>query len=217
LISNRTLIFAESLMKIQLPPFREKRQFGRVNISQPTLCQVYVPQSRKLRGYRGIIQNISLGGIYFVCDEKPPLEKGDIQHLIVNVIYNSHKIYRLIFHGLIVRTENRGSENRGSQFAAALKFLSNPIYYPLKNIKDKDLPFLDKTRIMYQFYELNKKAYEIIKQTPDIRTERINDIKRRIDQDLYKIEHNKLAQYITDNLNDRFNKIAEEFYRRILK
>ena len=36
---------------------------------------------------------------------------------------------------------------------------------------------MDKPRILYQYYDLNKKAYEIITNTPDVRTEKINKIK----------------------------------------
>ena len=134
-----------------MPPFKEKRQFGRVKIFEPTVCQVYVLQSRELRGYRGLIKNISLEGIYFVCDEKPPLEKNDIRHLIFNVIYNHINIYRLIFHALVVRTKNAGS-----QFGVTINFLSDPIYFPLKVI-DRELPFLDKIHIMYQNYRLSSR------------------------------------------------------------
>ncbi len=198
-------------MENQASLFREKRQFGRIKISEPTICQVYLPQSRKFRTYQGLIKTISLGGIYFVCDEKLPLEKDDVRHLIFNVIYNYQKIYRLKLHALVIRTDNGGSK-----FAVAVKFLSDPIYYPLNKI-DRELPFLDKTRIMYQNYAVYKKAYELIKKTQDIRTERINTIKQSIDQDLYKIDHNQLARFITDSLTDNFYNIAEEFYRRILK
>jgi PilZ domain len=144
-------------MEIQVPPFKEKRQFGRINIRQPMICQVYVPQSRKRKGYRGLIRNISLKGIYFICEEKLPLAKDDIRHVILNVIYNYQKLYRLKFHSSVVRTENKAS-----QFAVALKFLSDPIYYPINELEATELPFLDKPRILYQNYELYKKAYAII-------------------------------------------------------
>jgi hypothetical protein len=169
-------------MEIQIPTFQEKRQFGRINIFEPTPCRVWIPRSKKIKEYRGLIKNISLGGIFFVCDEKLPLGKNDIRHLIFNVIYNYQKIYRLKFHALVVR-----AENVGCQFGAALKFLSNPIYYPLKETDSSELPFFDKIRIMYQNYQLYRKTYEVIKRTPDIRGEMINNIKKRIDQDLYKI------------------------------
>jgi hypothetical protein len=187
-------------MEIQIPPFREKRRFGRVKIPQPMMCQVYVPHSRKFRGYRGLIQNIGLEGIYFVCDEKPPLEKDDIRHLIFNVIYNYQKIYRLNFHALVVRIEDQGSK-----FAVAIKFLSDPIYYPIKEI-DSELRFLDETRIMYQNYELYRETYEIVKRTANIRTEKIANIKKLIDKDLYEIDIEKLAQNFIGNISKRMSR-----------
>jgi hypothetical protein len=199
-------------MEIHVPPFKEKRQFGRIKIPEPTLCQVYFPKSRKIKGYRCVIKNISLGGIYFVCDENPPLEKDDIRHLIFNVIYNYRKIYRLKFHVVVVRTENKGS-----QFATALKFLSDPIYYPLDESNGSELPSLDKIRILYQNYQLYRKAYEIIKMTPEIRTEKIDNITKRLEHNLYQIDRITLAHSMTTDLTDKFNKLAKEFYRQILK
>jgi Anti-sigma-28 factor, FlgM len=199
-------------MKVQRLPIKERRQFGRTNIIQPTICQMYIPKSGKLREYRCTIKNICLGGMYFICDEKPPLEEDEIRHLIIDTIFNYQKIYRLKIYGIVARTKNEEC-----QFAVAIKFLSDPIYYPIKNIKDGDFPFLDKIRIMYGNYELNKIVSDIIKNTPDIRIEKINAIKESIDQGSYILEPIKLARCITVNLTDTFEKIAENFYRRILK
>jgi hypothetical protein len=129
--------------------------------------------------------------MYFVCDEKPPLEKDDIRHLIFNVVHNYHKMYRLMFHALVVRTENQNH-----QFGIALKLLSDPIYYPLKEIEDGELPSLDKTRILYKYYQLYRKAYEIIKTTPDIRIDKVKNIKNRLDHNLYQIDPIKLAKIL---------------------
>ena len=176
-------------MKIQGPSFQEKRQFERIEIPESTICKIYVPQSQKLWENQGKIKNISLGGIYFACDEKPPLEKNDIQHLILDALYNDQKLYRLEFYGLVVRTENIIS-----QFGVALKFISDPMFYPLTESNYHELLCFDKTRILYQHYQLYKKACEIVKRTPDIRVERIKDIKNKIDQDLYKIHTKNSVQ-----------------------
>jgi len=185
-------------MEMQIPPFREKRQFGRINIPEPTLSRVCVPHAQQLWQNHSIIQNISLGGIYFLCDEEPPFAKDDIRNIILDVVHNDQKIYRLKFHGSIVRLEP--GQRDASQVAVALKFLSDPIYYPFKEINYGEAPFLDRTRVMYQYYQLNRKAHEIIKGTPDIRTQRIYHIKQRLDQNLYEIEPTKLAQSVTGSL-----------------
>lgn len=198
-------------MEIQVPHFQERRQLGRIKIPEPTLCQIYVPHSRKLIVYRGLIKNISLGGIYFVCDEQPPLKRDNIRYLIFNIIYNYQKIYRLTFHGLVVRTENVSS-----QFGIALQFLSDPVYYPIKTI-DEELPYVDKIRILYQNYDLYRKAYEIVRKTPEIRTDKINNIKNCLDHNLYQIDQKKLARAITSNLTEKYENLAGEFYKRIMK
>jgi hypothetical protein len=198
-------------MEIQVPHFQERRQFGRIKIPGPSLCQIYVPHSRKLIVYRGQIKNISLGGIYFICDEQPPLTRDNIRYLIFNIIYNYQKIYRLTFHGLVVRTEMVSS-----QFAIALQFLSDPVYYPIKTI-DEELPYVDKIRIMYQNYDLYRKAYETVEETPEIRTDKINNIKNRLEHNLYQIDQTKLARAMTENLTDNYGNLAGESYQRIMK
>jgi hypothetical protein len=180
---------------MEIPTFKEKRQFGRIKIPENTLCEVHIPQAQKRMAYRGRIKNISIGGIYFVCDEKPLLEKNDIRHLIFLVLYNCQKIYQLNFHALVVRIEKDSD-----QFGVALKFLSDPIYCPLDDVEDSESLSLDKTRIMYQNYLLAKKADEIIKQTPDTRTEKINNIKKLLDQNSYKIDLIGLSNSITASL-----------------
>ena len=185
-------------MEIQVPPFLEKRQFGRITISEPQICQVHVPKSQELWVNQGIIRNICLEGIYFISDSQPPLEKNEINNLTFDILYNDQKMYQLKFHVLVVRTEYKQQDY--PQYGVALKLLSDPIYIQLKEINSKDFPLLDKTRILYQNYQLNRKAYEIIKNTPEVRSEKITSIKARIDQGLYKIESDKLAQSFTDNL-----------------
>jgi hypothetical protein len=185
-------------MEIQIPPFRERRQFGRINIPEPTISHICVPHSRQLWQNQSIIQNISLGGIYFLCDEEPPFAKDDIRNIILDVVHNDQRIYRLKFHGSIVRIEP--GQRDASQVAIALKFLTDPIYYPFKNLNYGVSPSLDKTRVMYQYYHLNRRAYEIIKGTPDIRTQKTYHIKQRLNQNLYEIEPAKLAQRVTGEL-----------------
>jgi Anti-sigma-28 factor, FlgM len=180
---------------------QEKRQFGRVKIPEPRMFHVYIPQSQKSWENQGIIQNIGLGGIYFLCDEKPPLNKDDIRYLTFDAVYNDQKIYRLKFYGSVVRIEHGLLDC--SQFAVAVKFLSDPIYYPFYEISQSEIPAMDKLRIMYQYYTLNRKAHAVIQATPEIRDDKISGIKERINQGLYKIEAVKLAQSFSDNLVKR--------------
>ena len=175
-------------MEIRDRHFQEKRQFERIEIHESIICKIYLLQFQELWESLVKIKNISLGGIYFVFDENPPLKKDDIRHIIVDALKNDQKLYRLEFHGLVVRTENGGS-----QFGVAVKFLSDPIYYPINENNHGDILCFDKTRILYQHFQLFKKAYEIIKRTPDIRSEMVQNIKERLDQDLYKTHAEDVA------------------------
>ena len=171
-------------MEVQNSHYQERRQFGRVKIPEGQICEVHVPVSRKVRSYQGLIKNISLGGIYLVCDEKPPLKKNDTRYLILNVNDNNQLFYSLKFYALVVRTEDDGS-----QFPIALKFLSDPIYYPSneKEIKELDLQFFDKIRIMYKNVMLYKMAYAKLRQRLLTEDERIKNINKLIIQDIYNL------------------------------
>jgi len=58
---------------------------------------------------------------------------------------------------------------------------------------------LDKPRILYQYYDLNKKAYELITNTPDVRTEKVIKIKHFIESGSYDVRTAKITQsVITD-------------------
>jgi len=59
---------------------------------------------------------------------------------------------------------------------------------------------LDKPRIMYQYYDLNKRAYKIISNTPEIRTDKINNIKAYIEKGSYGVTPEKVTQSLINNL-----------------
>jgi anti-sigma28 factor (negative regulator of flagellin synthesis) len=157
-----------------------------------------MPQSQELWTDQGILMNISLGGIYFVCDRQPSLKKGDIRYLTFDTPYPDPENHHFGFHVLVVRTEHRQLDL--PQFAVALRILSDPIYYPLQETNKRDFTSLDKPRIMYQYYDLNKKAYEIITNTPEIRTEKIKNIKEFIEQGSYNVKSEKVSQSVINDL-----------------
>jgi len=142
--------------------------------------------------------NISLGGIYFVCDRQPPLKKGDIHYLTFDTPNPEPENHHFWFHVLVARTEHRQLDL--PQFAVALRILSAPIYYPLQETNKREFTPLDKPRIMYQYYDLNKKAYEIITNTPEIRTEKIKNIKEIIEQGSYNVKSEKIYQSVINDL-----------------
>jgi anti-sigma28 factor (negative regulator of flagellin synthesis) len=181
-----------------LAPPLERRQFGRINIAEPRICHVHLPQSQELWTDQGILVNISLGGIYFLCDKQPPLEKDDIRFLTLDTPYSDPETYHLGFHVLVVRTEQRQLDPH--QFAVALRIVSDPIFYPPREIDKREITSLDKPRIMYQYYDLNKKAYKIISNTPEVRTDKINNIKAYIEKGDYKVPPEKVTQRLINNL-----------------
>ena len=59
---------------------------------------------------------------------------------------------------------------------------------------------MDKPRILYQYYDLNKKAYEIITNTPEVRTEKIIKIKKFIETGSYKVNFETIAQSVINDI-----------------
>ena len=181
---------------LALPP--ERRQFGRINISEPRICHVHLPQSQELWTGQGLLVNISLGGFYFVCDRQPPIGKGDICYLTFATPQADIENYHFGFNVSVVRTGKRQLNH--PQFALALKIISEPIYYsPFENNR-REVTSFDKPRILYQYYDLNKKAYEIITNTPDIRTEKIRNIKQFIEKGSYDVKTEKLTQSVINDI-----------------
>ena len=53
---------------------------------------------------------------------------------------------------------------------------------------------------MYQYYDLNKRANNIISNTPEIRTDKINNIKAYIEKGSYEVPPEKVTQSLINNL-----------------
>jgi Anti-sigma-28 factor, FlgM len=176
----------------------ERRRFGRIRVAEPRACHIHLPQSKELWTERGILMNISLGGIYLVCDKQPPLEENDIRFVTLGAPNADTDNYDFGFHVLVVRTEHW--HRSLPQFAVALRILSDPILYPLQETEQRECAPLDKPRMMYQYYDLNKKAYEIISNTPEIRPERIKYIQRFIERGSYQVKSEKVTQSVINDL-----------------
>ena len=182
-----------------LASFPERRRFGRIKIAEPRICHIHLPQSKELWTDQGILMNISLGGIYLLCDKQPPLEKDDIRYLSLDTPYPDPGNYHLGFQVLVVRTEHRQLEPH--QFAVALRIISTPTYYTVQGDNHRSFTPSDKARIMYQYYDLNKKAHEIVTNTSEIRAEKINNIKEFIEKGSYQVKPDKVTQSL---INDHF-------------
>jgi Anti-sigma-28 factor, FlgM len=181
---------------VALPP--ERRQFGRIHISEPKICQVHLPQSQELWTSQGLLVNISLGGFYFVCDQQPPVAKDDLCYITFATPYANLANYQVKFQVSVIRTGQ--IQPSQPQFALALKILTRPIYYSAYGNMKREVTSLDKPRILYQYYDLNKKAYAIITNTPDIRTEKINNIRQVIEKGSYEIKSDKISQSVINGI-----------------
>jgi hypothetical protein len=181
-----------------LSPLRERRQFGRIKVCEPRICQVHLPQSRELWSDQGTLVNISLGGMYFVCDRQPPLEKNDIRFLSFDRVDPELDHYHLGFRVLVVRTEYQQLDS--PQFGVALKIISDPIYYQFNEPDNRKITSLDKPRLMYQYYNLNRKAHEIVTNTSEIRSDKIDTIKEYIDKGSYQVRSESVTQRMINNL-----------------
>jgi anti-sigma28 factor (negative regulator of flagellin synthesis) len=179
----------------------ERRQFGRIHICEPRICHVHLPQSQELWTGQGLLVNISLGGFYFVCDQQPPVEKDDICYLTFATPHSGLENYHFGFHVSVVRTGQMQFYH--PQFSLAMKIISEPIYYsPYENNK-REITSFDKPRILYQYYNLNKKAYEIITNTPDVRIEKVKIVKKFIEEGSYDVKSETITQSV---INDMFMK-----------
>jgi anti-sigma28 factor (negative regulator of flagellin synthesis) len=179
-------------------PTRERRRFGRIHIFEPRRCNIHLPQSQESWTDQGILVNISLGGIYFVCDRQPPLGQNDICYLTLDNPYANHKDHHLGLHVLVVRSEQVNVHL--SEYAIGMKIISDPIIcQPEFNNRGK-YNSIDKLTLMYQYYDLNKKAYEVITNTSEIRTEKTKNIKEVIEKGSYDVRPDKVTESLINDL-----------------
>jgi hypothetical protein len=179
-------------------PLQERRRFGRLHVAQPGIYHINLPQSHELWTDPCVLLNISLGGIYITCRRQPPIEKNDIFDLTFDLIYPDHQTCQLTLNALVVRTEPRHLSHHS--FGLALKLLSEPLLYCPDEAPNPGILFLDKLRILYQYYHLNQKAHEIISQTPEIRLAKTRKIKEYLDQGSYKIPSDEITQRLFQDL-----------------
>jgi hypothetical protein len=62
----------------------EKRKHNRLNSSLPLECRIQLINCQEAWLTPGMLKNISLGGLYFVCETLPFLRQGDVGDFIWN-------------------------------------------------------------------------------------------------------------------------------------
>jgi anti-sigma28 factor (negative regulator of flagellin synthesis) len=182
-----------------LAPPRERRRFGRITVAEPRICHVQMPRSQEFWTDQSIVVNISLGGIYLICHRQPPIEKNDICYVTLDTPDSDTDNAYFRFHVSVVRAGETQLDH--AQFGLGLKILSDPVYFSPHEENKLERSLLDKTKILYKYYDLNKKAYDIIINTPEIRTDKINNIKTFIDKGSYKVKTDKFTQRIINDMN----------------
>ena len=122
--SGEIFMITKKVAPLALPD--ERRQFGRIHISEPRICHVHLPQSQELWTGQGLLVNISLGGFYFVCDQQPPISKDDICYLTFATPQADLENYHFGFHVSVVRTGQMQLYH--PQFALALN-VPHPVFW----------------------------------------------------------------------------------------
>jgi c-di-GMP-binding flagellar brake protein YcgR len=62
----------------------ERRRHRRLNISIPIKFRIQIPESPEVSWVNsGVLRNISGGGFYFVSNDTPPLEPGQVRNFTI--------------------------------------------------------------------------------------------------------------------------------------
>jgi hypothetical protein len=101
----------------------EKRRFPRLKTSLPIGYHVSCPESGELWSGQGLLKNISIGGIYFTCEEPLPLKVGHIRDFVFDPAMPPRVDYdaNLALRGKVVRIEKPGLES--APFGIAVQFV----------------------------------------------------------------------------------------------
>jgi hypothetical protein len=105
----------------------EKRIYPRLQVDLPGEYLIQLPDSGESFAGRGVLENISQGGMFFKCRRPLPLDNGDIGKftiLTAQVMRYTRYSSRLEAMGRIVRIETP-KENSCDFSGIAVQFLSN--------------------------------------------------------------------------------------------
>jgi hypothetical protein len=105
----------------------EKRKYPRLRVDLPAEYLIQLPDSGESFAGRGVLENISQGGMLFKCPPPLPLDNGDIGKFTINtapVMRYTRYTSRLEASGRVVRIETP-KENTRDFFGIAVQFLSN--------------------------------------------------------------------------------------------
>ncbi len=101
----------------------ERRLFPRLNVSLKIGCLLCNPESGEKWAGEGLLKNISMGGLYFTCEELPSLEVGHIRDFNFGTSMPPGEDYdsSLALRGKVVRIEQPGLGS--APFGIAVQFV----------------------------------------------------------------------------------------------
>jgi hypothetical protein len=103
---------------------REKRKHYRLNMAIALEFQVELTNSQESWSSRAMLGNISLGGLYFICESLPFLRQGDIGEFTWNIVGDKVIPSFIRTRGQVKRIEHHV---RGlTDYGVAVEFLSSP-------------------------------------------------------------------------------------------
>jgi hypothetical protein len=101
----------------------EKRKFPRLAVSLPIQYHVRSPDSGEYVGGKGMLKNISQGGMYFNCPPPLPLQDGDMGDFVIDTTASNIQYHpRMKVSGRVVRIESPGINS--AEYGIAIQFLS---------------------------------------------------------------------------------------------
>lgn len=103
----------------------EMRRYQRLNVSLAVKYQAGLRESEKSWSGEGLLQNISLGGIYFTCEASLLLEPGQVHNFSIAASTPGDKLRlasRLAARGVVMRVEPPAAGS--SACGVAVKFLT---------------------------------------------------------------------------------------------
>jgi hypothetical protein len=100
----------------------ERRKFARMYINLPMEYQIHLPDSGEFSAGKGVLKNVSQGGMYFKCPSRLALKAGDLADFTIDTTPLMRYTSRLRASGKVVRTEKDSFD-----FGIAVQFLSNLI------------------------------------------------------------------------------------------
>jgi hypothetical protein len=102
----------------------ERRKYHRLYFSLPMELQVRLQDGQEAWTSDGLLQNLSLGGVYFVCDTLPRLRRGDVGEFILQV-GGPGGASRLRAAGQVKRVDHHVFGF--TSYGIAVEFLSQPL------------------------------------------------------------------------------------------